>query len=88
MRQEKCRKGSVNFSQENGASSDVLQVKTELRKTIQLRREAQGLGSVEIDDEEETKSVEVKRLFCMIHFCSFPWLHLQYQHTNATVLDH
>lgn len=34
-------------------------VKTELRKTIQSRREAKGLGSVEMHDQEEKKSIEV-----------------------------
>ena len=37
----------------------VAMVKTELRKTIQSRREAKGLGSVEIHDQEEKKSIEV-----------------------------
>lgn len=37
----------------------VAMVKTELRKTIQSRREAKGLGSVELDEQEERKTVEV-----------------------------
>jgi hypothetical protein len=37
----------------------VAMVKTELRKTIQSRREAKGLGSVELHDQEKTKNTEV-----------------------------
>jgi hypothetical protein len=47
-------------------AGDVAMVKTELRKTIQSRREAKGLGSVELPDEEETKSTEV---FPNVGFC-------------------
>ena len=37
----------------------VAMVKTELRKSIQSRREAKGLGSVEFDDQEKKKDIEV-----------------------------
>lgn len=60
MRQETQRSGiDVGGGNFNATAADILQVKTELRKTIQSRREAKGLGSVEIDEKEEIKAFEV-----------------------------
>ena len=55
-------------------AGDVAMVKTELRKTIQSRREAKGLGSVELHDQEEKKNFEVPVIYrphCFIVAFSF-----------------
>jgi hypothetical protein len=49
----------VHTDSPDDVGEGVAMVKTELRKTIQSRREAKGLGSVELHDQEKTKNTEV-----------------------------
>ena len=56
---QRCVLQMANNHSADEVTEGVAIVKTELRKTIQSRREAKGLGSVEIHDQEEKKSIEV-----------------------------
>ena len=54
-----CVVHMVDDRSPDDAAEGVATVKTELRKTIQSRREAKGLGTVELQDNEEKKNIEV-----------------------------